>query len=79
MTWEIIHFMKPGKYRRKQVIFYHCLKHVFNKTIKLYNEFVTVTDLPRAGYPRKTSPRQDRKLLQLYKNDRHASCSSLVN
>lgn len=41
-------------------------KRCVQQTKKHYNGFVTITDQPRAGCPRKTSPKQDHKLFQLW-------------
>nr|CAD7195318.1 unnamed protein product [Timema douglasi] len=70
--------MKAGKSQRQIVDIVGVSKTCVQQTIRRYNEFGTITNRPRAGCPRKTSLRQDRRLLQLCKKDRNASCSDLL-
>ncbi|KAG8310055.1 hypothetical protein J6590_071592 [Homalodisca vitripennis] len=79
IKWQVIGMYKTGSSYRTIASKLHVSKTCVENTVRRFNLAGTVIDAPRSGRPRKTTPRQDRKLLVMSKKDRNASAPDLLS
>ena len=75
--WQVIGMSKTGMSDRSIGTALNVSKTCVENTVKRFKESGTVIEAPRSGRPRKTSPRQDHKLIILSRKNRNASASDL--
>lgn len=78
VKWQVVGMFKLGKSYRDIGRALNISKTCVENTVKRFREFGTVLERPRSGRPRKTSPRQDRKLINISRKDRNASSSDIL-
>ena len=78
VKWQVVGMHKTGMSYRQIASALNVSKTCVENTVKRYAESGSVLEAPRSGRPRKTSPRQDRKLLNLSRRNRNASASDLL-